>query len=166
MISMSLLSVVLVAFAAVFPGGYRVNLQNLNQGKATGYASGIIEQLSNQTVTILHPLESANATLKVESQNFFVPPSGLIVGSTPPTAPNVFFLQNISIVNSDAVDDSQAITDLATFGTPAQQAANIPSQIFGEQVAVTITWLETRRNHTMVNRSVTETTLITSAIAK
>lgn len=47
LVSIMLFCIVMVAFAMVFPGGFRLNLKNRNESKASMIANGIINKLQN-----------------------------------------------------------------------------------------------------------------------
>ena len=168
MLAMSLMSVVIIAFAAVFPSGYRLNLKNLNQAKATGFANAIVEQLSNlPTATLSSATQGAAAGARQDlttavltsSPPLITLPTGLLA-SNPSSTPNVFWLYKVYITRN-------------TFGNPfgatdstATTSQALATQIEAYDVTVVIKWLESRRNGGPVTRTATVNSLINSVMSR
>jgi hypothetical protein len=172
MIAMSLMSVVIIAFASVFPSGYRRNLSTLNQSKAAGYATGVAEQFGNLTVDSLKPFEStpdnpqdvstANGLLKANPDTgehaLITLPQGLLGPPTELPMENIFFVKSITIVKRPLSDPFGDLNDKVT-------GAVIP-QIVTDEVTVTVNWIETRRNRPNQVKTMAVTTLVNSVIAR
>lgn len=163
MLAMSLMSVVIIAFAAVFPSGYRLNLKNLNQAKATGYANAIIEQLSNLSTTRMQDAaalsgDTVNKATALRTGGYITMPTGLATSN--PGSPNVFWLQSV------LVGRTQGTNPFPNTDPQAGTSNVLAPQIDIYQVTVTIQWLESRRNGGPVTRSSTVTTLINSVMSR
>jgi type II secretory pathway pseudopilin PulG len=160
MIAMSLMSVVIIAFATVFPSGYRLNFSNLNQSKGANYANAIAEQVSNLSTGVLQNFESAPPGTDVATglinAGMIVLPDGL--SRTQPTQSNAFWLKSVVILNKSPTGPNSWQSDAG--------ATAIVGQVHMSEVIVTVSWRETRRKLPDITRTVTVTTLVNSVMSK
>lgn len=188
MIAMSLMSVVIIAFAATFPSGYRLNYASHTQAKATGAANAIAEQFSNLSVNALTAYESSSTnptalttanlnTLFTATGHSLSLPEGVIIAAAAVTQPNQFWIDATSVT---IVNRSQTTNPFSSNSVPDPNVVGqLLPQIVGDEITVTVYWFEYRRGAAMSgfhvggtatsgkqNRSVTVKTLSTSAIAK
>lgn len=139
---MSLMTVVIVAFASVFPAGYKLNYANLQQNKAAGLANAIAEELRAIDITRLQSdfigkmvseVKGQIRTLNLNDVNN--PDSPIItVGAIndTETGGKFFFIDDAVI---DGTGSGIAITLNQSPATPFVKTATIQ---------VTIRWRETR----------------------
>ncbi len=181
MVAMSILSVVLVAFASVFPSGYRLNFSNENQTKAATYATTIADQVSLIPVSLLQgPLmpqssppqtynNAVTALMGLKSnlgQLYLSLPPGLSVNaidSLPNNTTNSFWLQAVYLTNLNNAALPDDLTQSPPITSAQQTAAQaVIGQIEGEEVTVVIRWVEERKNKPNILKNVTVTTFVNS----
>lgn len=164
MIAMSLMSVVLIAFASVFPSGYRLNFSNLNQSKAAGFATGITEQIANFPSGQLANYDAApgDKIAALMSSHDLTMPTGLVYpmpNDPKQVLPNVFYLTGIKIVKQQATNPFPSDPNDKT-------SDKVAAQIGADEITVTITWSETRRAMPNITKTVSVTTLVNSVLNK
>jgi len=137
---MSLMTVVIVAFASVFPAGYKLNYANLQQNKAAGLANAIAEELRAIDITRLQSdfigkkVSEVNGQIRTLNLNDVNNPDSPIitVGAINDTGGKFFFIDDAVI---DSTGSGIAITLNQSPATPFVKTATIQ---------VTIRWRETR----------------------
>lgn len=166
MMALSLMSVVIIAFAAVFPSGYRLNFSNLNQSKAASLAGAIAQQISNAPLTVLSPLARGGPSNPLNNVAPALYISGVIMLADanhpnglplpPPTQPpsppaqtNQFYLEGIYLNPLPAPQATP--TDL------------IAQQVLAMEIYIIMGWSESRRNG-IVQKSIEITTLMNNVM--
>lgn len=146
----SLMTVVLIAFATVFPSGYRLNLANQMQNKATGVANSIAEELRSLDTTVLEPMKTGVTVASLVTSGYIHPDTSLVkvVDTIPNPIPadGKFYIANNGIgveVNEETLSGEAPLRTLT--------------------VTVTVQWAESRRR-TTVPKSVTVVSMTTNAI--
>lgn len=146
MIAMSLMSVVIIAFAATFPSGFRLNYASHTQTRGTAAANALAEQLANTPTETLNQYAAdaspspTPAPLSIASLNALVtyPPGGVTITATPPTSPNTFWV------------DDQGVT-VARVLSPAannpftNKNDDVAKSMSAFEITVTVRWFEYRK---------------------
>lgn len=150
MMAFSVMAIVIVAFASVFPAGYRLNFANLNQNKAISLANSVAEELRAQDIPTLNGFsKNSDGTMTITQIKALVT-GGYIrtpIGIGAPN-PNEFFF----------IDDKGVTVQLV--------AAESNASIIAAYITVTVKWTEPRHQGPSVSKKVTTTTMTTNALAK
>ncbi len=127
MFAFSLLTVVIIAFATVFPSGYRLNYSNLNQNRALGIANAVAEELRNVSFTVLRQK-------LVDSNNKGIKPSAIRAATdldSPPKAMNL-----ISAKASPTAEKPIRITGESDFNQRQHELASLRHPASGRTCVV------------------------------
>jgi len=153
MVSLCITTIVIIAFAAVFPGGYRLNYANLNQNKASSLAASVAEEIRARSLPELRLCESMTPQ-QMQTAHYFNTrvPTGLTSSKDIPVSASELYEFYIPFANGIVVTRS-AWTDAS-----GDSVENFTIQ-------VTVNWAETRKR-TRVLRSVSVVSMYTSGLER
>jgi type II secretory pathway pseudopilin PulG len=157
MMAMSLMTVVIVAFATVFPSGYRLNFSNLNQNKAAGLANSVVEELRGLDMATLEAIASGSMKpAAMKAAKYFSTP----VGIGTPLPGELFYIPN----------DGTGIEVTMKNRKVTLAHESIPGKVGQEtvrtaRVQVTVQWTESRRSGT-IPKKVSVVSMATSTLRK
>jgi type II secretory pathway pseudopilin PulG len=176
----SLLSVAIIAFATVFPSGYRLNLANINQNQAASIANTVAEEIRSldvnsvtQGLPLLAGYDTATGKYdlpQMSTQNILKLKildklTGQTLGPLVPLPTNLAFQKatagQIFYLPDGTNNTPQGIQVAATVDNTGPEAQLVPP-LTSFQIVVTVMWQETRKN-TVLTRNVSVTTSTSNA---
>jgi len=155
--SFSVITVVIIAFATVFPSGYRLNFSNFNQNRASSLANSVIEELrgirpriegSGVSLQTLYNSGNANAQA-IYNQLSADLRSQLAYGS--PTTGAPFYIPTPGGVHSGIRIDQ------------ALETISVGSSVANYTISVNISWRESRKRQ-LLTKTITINGLVTDAL--
>lgn len=160
--SFSVITVVIIAFATVFPSGYRLNLSNFNQNKASGLASSVIEELRGMrrhqegTGVTLRTLSGAGQAQAIYAELTQELRNQLAYGA--PAAGNPFPTNRppFWIPTPGGAHSGIQITENT-------EVISVGSSISNYVISVNVSWYESRKR-ALVTKTITINGLVTDAL--
>lgn len=151
--SFSVITVVIIAFATVFPSGYRLNFANMNQNKASSLASSVIEELrgikphqeTGAPPETLRTLAGANKGQTIYNQLSQDLRNQLAYGGA--TASTPYYIAGATGIRIDETIET----------------ISVGSAVATYVISVDVSWAETRRR-TQIIKTITISGLVTDAL--